>query len=64
MSKVSEYVKSSADELKNKVSWPTWEELQGSTGLVMVASLIFAAVIMVVDFVGSEILSLIYSLTQ
>jgi preprotein translocase subunit SecE len=62
MSKFREYIDNTTDELKNKVSWPTWEELQSSTSLVLVASLIFAIVVMIIDFVGSQTLDLIYNL--
>jgi preprotein translocase subunit SecE len=44
-----EYVKGSYDELKHKVSWPTWSELQGSAIVVSIASLIIAAVVYIMD---------------
>ena len=49
MRKIRAYISESWDELVNKVSWPTWSELQESTIVVMVASLIIALVIMVMD---------------
>jgi preprotein translocase subunit SecE len=33
------YFKESYNELMHKVTWPSWEELQGSALLVMVASM-------------------------
>ena len=45
MAKIGTYIKESADELLNKVSWPTWPELQSSAVIVLVASVIFAIVI-------------------
>lgn len=39
------YVKESYNELVHKVTWPTFAQLQNSTVVVMVASLIFAIVI-------------------
>lgn len=48
---VKEYVASSVDEVKNKVTWPAYNELQSSTVLVLVASVIFSLAIGLVDFV-------------
>ena len=39
MRKIQQYVKESIEELK-KVTWPTWEELKGSTLVVMLFSVI------------------------
>ena len=50
MSAVS-YVKSCYDELVHKVSWPTMSELQNSTLVVFVASLIIALIVFVMDIV-------------
>lgn len=36
-------------ELKNKVSWPKYSELQSSSVLVLIASLIFAIIIGLFD---------------
>ncbi len=49
MNKVKNYLLESIDEVRNKVSWPKFSELQGSAILVLVASLIFALVIGLVD---------------
>jgi preprotein translocase subunit SecE len=35
----------------HRVTWPTWKELQNSTILVVVASIIFALLIGLMDFV-------------
>ena len=43
------YVKESYNELVHKVTWPTFAQLQNSTVVVMVASLIFAIVILAMD---------------
>ena len=44
------YVNECADELLRKVTWPTWNELQNSTIVVLVASVIFALVVFVMDY--------------
>ena len=38
MNKVTAYIKESYNELVQKVSWPSWEELQSSAIVVMIAS--------------------------
>ncbi|MFI3298226.1 MAG: preprotein translocase subunit SecE [Rikenellaceae bacterium] len=56
------YVKESYRELVDKVVWPTWKSLQSSAILVMVASLIFAVVILAMDFSFENIMKSIYSI--
>lgn len=51
MQKIGTYFAESWDEIKNKVSWSTYSELQSSAILVLVASTIFALVIGAVDWV-------------
>lgn len=38
-------------EMVHKVSWPTWKELQSSSILVLVASVIIALLIFLMDYV-------------
>jgi preprotein translocase subunit SecE len=64
MNKIREYIKLSTDELVNKVSWPTWEDLQESTVIVMIASLIIALIIYVIDVASSGSLGFFYQLFQ
>ena len=45
MAKVTEYIKESYIELTQKVTWPTWSELQNSAILVLVAAFIIALLI-------------------
>jgi preprotein translocase subunit SecE len=49
MAKVSEYIKESYIELTEKVTWPTWRELQNSAILVLVAAIIIALLIAIMD---------------
>lgn len=62
MEKVKLYFKEATHELLTKVSWPTWEELQGNLIVVLVASFIFALVIYLMDLVFSISLSTLYKL--
>lgn len=54
------YVKESYNELVNKVTWPTFSQLQNSTIVVMVASVIFAVVVLAMDMSFETILGHIY----
>ena len=61
MEKVIGYIKESYNELLNKVTWPTMEDLQNNTVLVLVASVIIALVIFVMDAISNTVLTtLIY----
>jgi len=51
MAKIGTYIQESVDELFNKVSWPTWSELQNSGIVVLIASIIFALIIFLMDYV-------------
>jgi preprotein translocase subunit SecE len=42
----------------SKVTWPTWLELKGSTVLVMLVSVFFAAYIFFVDLIITQITKL------
>ena len=49
MSKIIDFFKYSYNELLHKVTWPRYAELTNSSILVLVASLIFALLIGVID---------------
>jgi preprotein translocase subunit SecE len=52
----------SKDELVNKVSWPTLSEVTSSAVVVLVASLLIAGVVWVMDFCFDKAMSFIYNL--
>jgi preprotein translocase subunit SecE len=56
------YFRESYQELLQKVSWPTWNELQNSAIVVMIASLIIALVILVMDLSFKNIVGAIYKI--
>ncbi|QQS50271.1 MAG: preprotein translocase subunit SecE [Bacteroidota bacterium] len=56
------YLKDTYNELINKVSWPSWDELQESAIVVMIASLIFALVIALMDVSFKNLMEGIYGL--
>jgi preprotein translocase subunit SecE len=62
MKRLINYVKAAYEELVHKVSWPSFKELQGSTILVMVASLIFALVILCMDLAFENLMKGIYNI--
>ena len=53
-------IKESYNELVHKVSWPTKSELANSTIVVMVASIIAALVIWVIDLCINELMHHVY----
>jgi len=61
MAKVTEYIKESYEELTEKVTWPTWGELQSSAILVLVAAVIIALIIMLMDESFGRLLQYFYS---
>ena len=60
MNKVKDYILDSIDEIRSKVTWPKFSELQSSAILVLVASLIFAIVIGAIDISFKEALTRFY----
>ena len=62
MRKFINYLKESYAEMTKKVSWPTWDKLQSSAIVVMVASVIIALMIFAMDFVIEAAMKFIYTL--
>lgn len=60
MKKLIAFVTEAYQELRYKVSWPTWSELQASTQLVLVSFLILALILFIMDISSSQILNLFY----
>ena len=59
---MKKYIIESVQELKNKVTWPTVAQLQSSTILVAVASVIIALIISLMDLGFDTILGEFYSI--
>lgn len=51
MASFKTYLAESYNELMNKVSWPTWKELQGSAIIVLVTALIISLIVFLMDFI-------------
>ena len=54
------YFKNSYNELVHKVTWPSLQQLIGSTKVVLIASVIFAVVVYAMDFAFNELMTQVY----
>jgi preprotein translocase subunit SecE len=61
MNKITSYFSESYKELVEKVTWPTWAQLQQSTIIVLVATVLITLIVWVMDFGSNSLLKLIYS---
>jgi preprotein translocase subunit SecE len=61
MKKIKDYIIDSYQELRFKVSWPKFKDLQNSSVLVLVASIIFALLVGLIDVVFKNIMSWYYN---
>ncbi len=62
MNKISTYAKESYKEMVEKVTWPTWVQLQQSTVIVLIATLLITALVFAMDIASKGALNLVYSL--
>ena len=60
MANVVQFIKESYEEMTQKVTWPTWGELQNSAILVLVASAIISLVVLGMDKGSNYILDTFY----
>jgi len=61
MNKISIYFKESYKELTEKVSWPNWAQLQQSTMIVLISTIILTLVVwLAMDTVISFVLKNVY----
>lgn len=61
MNKIANYIKESYKELTEKVTWPNWEQLQQSTMIVLVSTLVITAIISLMDFAAGGALKFVYN---
>ena len=64
MSRIGNYISETKNELVNKVSWPTWPELQSSAIVVMISSLMIALVVFGMDSVFDLLMKQAYEFTK
>ena len=58
LKKIQNFFDSVVFEMK-KVSWPTWQELKGSTIVVLMLSLILSVFLFLVDLILSKLVNVI-----
>jgi preprotein translocase subunit SecE len=61
MDKLSKYFRDTVEEMRYKVTWSSFEELQKSAGLVLVGSLVFAVVVGLMDVTFESLLKAFYN---
>ena len=64
MSKIGTYFSETKNELLNKVSWPTWPELQSSAIVVMISSVIIALIVFGMDWVFDLLMKNAYEMIK
>lgn len=64
MSRIGTHLSETKNELVNKVSWPTWPELQSSAIVVMISSVIIALVVFGMDFVFEVLMKQAYEMIK
>ena len=62
MKKITTYLKESYKELTEKVTWPTWPQLQQSTMIVLAATLVITFIVLAMDFVAGNGLKIVYNI--
>ena len=62
MNKITTYFRESYKELMEKVTWPSWPQLQQSTVIVLDATLLITVLVWVMDLASSTVLHFAYSL--
>ena len=62
MNRIGSYIQEAYDELLHKVSWPSWDELQQTTIIVLIALGLVTAVVAGMDLASKAVLNVIYSI--
>lgn len=61
MNKISNYIRESLKELTEKVTWPTWAQLQQSTMIVLAATLVITFIVLGMDSAIGNGLKFVYN---
>ena len=62
MNKITLFVRESYRELLEKVTWPTWPELQQQTVITLIATVLITLVVWLMDIIASSVLHFVYSI--
>lgn len=60
MNKIFIYFKESYKELTEKVTWPSWPQLQQSTMIVLAATIVITFIVLAMDFAAGNALKFLY----
>lgn len=60
MIKIFNYFRDSYKELMEKVTWPTWPQLQQSTMIVIAATIVITLIVLAMDTVAGNGMKFIY----
>lgn len=64
MNKIGTYFRESFKELTEKVTWPTWPQLQQSTMIVLAATIVITFAVLGMDFVVGNGLKFLYGVLK
>jgi len=64
LEKLRTNIDATLDELINKTTWPTWDELQNSAIVTLIAALLIAMVIFVMDTAFDNLFNVLYTITK
>lgn len=62
MDRLKLYIKESYNELVNKVTWPSLPNLQSTTVVVIVGSVILTGIVAIMDGIWKNVLTFIYDM--
>lgn len=62
MNQITNFFTETYNELMHKVTWPTWDELQASTVVVTVATVLVALIVFLMDKAANIAMSTFYHL--
>jgi|JI91814CRNA_FD_contig_31_5271453_length_913_multi_3_in_0_out_0_2 preprotein translocase subunit SecE len=60
METLRNYVRESFEELRYKMTWPTWKNLQQTTGIVLIGAAVLALLIFLMDALSNQVTHFIY----
>jgi preprotein translocase subunit SecE len=60
MNKLVSYFENAFDELLHKVTWPTWNQLVETTGIVLAGILLLMGIVFAMDLASETLFTFIY----
>lgn len=62
MNKITNYFQQAYDELMNKVTWPSWPELQDSAVVVLITAVMISLVVLSMDMIFKNGMTALYKM--